>query len=146
MPTREKDSEYLEGDALLKTMLSRDLTPTDFVILSAVMNHCKKTGEYPTASTIQEELTEKYPLKRTQLYDRLSYLSDLGFITMEVLNRPRCYCADKSTFDSGAKEWLRRSREALSREHEKVADMRKFLDETTPTDIARILMKLQGGL
>lgn len=120
-------------------MLFQDLTQTDIAIISAVINCLEESGIHPTASMIQKELAGSYPLKRTQLYDRLAHLRELGFLTMELLKHPRSYRVDNSSVTTGSREWLRRRKQVLSQAFERVSEMLETLEQVAPQDIASIL-------
>ncbi len=127
--------------SLVREKLFQDLNPTDVAILSVISRLGHQNEHHPTASNIQKELLVTHPLRRTQLYDRLAYLTELGFVQADPFRRPRIYQTDKSTLEYGSREWLRRQKEALAQVSDRLEDMLRTIENATPFDVAQLVIQ-----
>jgi hypothetical protein len=125
--------------SLVREKLFQDLNSTDVAILSVISRLNQEDEKHPTASTIQKELLITHPLRRTQLYDRLAYLTELGFVQADPFRRPRVYQTDISTLEYGSREWLRRQKEALAQVSDRLADLLQTIENATPSDVAQLV-------
>ena len=125
--------------SLVREKLFQDLNPTDVAILSVISRLNQENENHPTASTIQKELLVSHPLRRTQLYDRLAFLTELGFVLADPFRRPRVYQTDRSTLEYGSREWLRRQREALAQVSDRLADLLRTIENATSSDVAQLV-------
>jgi hypothetical protein len=82
------------------------LTPTEVTVLSVASELKRANGRPPTASEIRLVLTKRSDLKKTQLYDLLRRLGQLGFIAVRTLPRPRRYIVNQSTLIVGITNWI----------------------------------------
>ncbi|UCH04211.1 MAG: hypothetical protein JSW05_11640 [Candidatus Thorarchaeota archaeon] len=137
--SNEIGSPDIQETSIVREKLFQDLTTTDIAILSVIFRLNQKSEKHPTTSMIQKEMLASHPLRRTQLYERLSHLKELGFISVNPFGRPRSYGIDKSTIVSGSSEWLRRQKEALGQVFNRVEDLLKTFENATPTEVAEII-------
>lgn len=125
--------------SLVREKLFQDLNPTDLAILSVISRLNQENEKHPTASTIQKELLITHPLRRTQLYDRLAFLTELGFVLADPFRRPRVYQTNRSTLEHGSREWLRRQKEALAQVSDRLEDLLQTIENATPSDVAQLV-------
>jgi len=137
--SRESGSLYKNARNLVREKLFQDLSSTDIAILSVISRLSQENEKHPTTSMIQKELLDSHPLRRTQLYDRLAHLNELGFISADPFRRPRSYHIDKSTIESGSREWLRRQKETLTQVSNRLEDLLGTFGNATVTNVAQIL-------
>ncbi|MFW9944933.1 MAG: hypothetical protein ACFFB7_08040 [Candidatus Sifarchaeia archaeon] len=130
---------YKNARNLVREKLFQDLSSTDIAILSVISRLSQENEKHPTTSMIQKELLDSHPLRRTQLYDRLAHLNELGFISADPFRRPRSYHIDKSTIESGSREWLRRQKETLTQVSNRLEDLLGTFGNATVTNVAQIL-------
>jgi hypothetical protein len=121
-------------------LLLGDLTSTDFVILSVALELNKVGGPSPTASIIQRRLGDiGWPLGKTQLYNRLAYLCELGFLSAGLWNHPKRFVADESTIVRGASEWLVAEKDRIQQATKELDARLQLLHETKPSQLASII-------
>ncbi|MHA1960978.1 MAG: hypothetical protein ACW99U_12145 [Candidatus Thorarchaeota archaeon] len=121
-------------------LLLGDLTPTDFAILSVALE-LNRFGEFsPTASMIQRRLDDiGWPLGKTQLYNRLSFLCELGFLSAGLWNHPKRFVADQSTIVRGAREWLVIEKNRIQQAAKELDARLQLLHGTKPSQLASII-------
>ncbi|MHA2602579.1 MAG: hypothetical protein AM324_010650 [Candidatus Thorarchaeota archaeon SMTZ1-83] len=135
----ESGSIHKNAKKLVREKLFQDLSSVDIAILSVISKLNQEDERHPTTSVIQKELLVSHPLRRTQLYDRLAHLHELGFISADPFRRPRSYHIDKSTLESGSREWLRRQKESLEQLSNRIEDLLRTMENATPSEVARLV-------
>jgi DNA-binding transcriptional ArsR family regulator len=136
----KKSNRRSESDRdIVRILLFKDLNNADIAILSAVSRLSQTCRMYPNATMIMNELSTLYPLKSTQVYDHLSRLKEMGFVSIDPFKRPRSYRIDVSTILSGSKEWLHRKKQDLAKASKGIEDALRTFEETSPIDVAQIV-------
>ncbi|MFW9975945.1 MAG: transcriptional repressor [Candidatus Thorarchaeota archaeon] len=84
-----------------------DLTEKEMQILSAVKAQIDEFNEYPTARQIQYSLLKSdVPLRRSQLYEYLKKLNEIGFLSVNAFQHPRKYRLSETTLHYGIREMI----------------------------------------
>lgn len=123
----------------LDTLLDQVLTPTDFSIIDAVTRYRNENGIPPSASEIKANLSRTSQLKKTQLYDRLNRLTQLGFLSVKLLPRPRRYIANKTTIIRGVERWMEEQRASIMSLSSELESLQNILNGLNVTSFATAL-------
>lgn len=124
----------------LRTLILNDLNETDFAILFAILEIKSIEGVAPTAIMIREKMNEHgWPLGKTQLYERLSHLSRIGFVSYGKLEYPRRYSSDEASLMRGAHKWLLRQRNRIIQTTKELDLKLQLLHNIDPKRIASLI-------
>lgn len=124
----------------LREMLLSDISAAGLAILSATQHLIRNKESLPTAADIQKWLISSYPLKKTQLYDRLSFLVHHHFLIVDSFAHPRQYYVDHSIILSGATKWLKKQKGKFEHTLLTLEEKLSILDESDPMQIAGLLI------
>jgi hypothetical protein len=127
-------SIYLE-EAPVESILDQVLSQTDVSIINAVSCFREKNSKLPTAMELLDELSKSSNLKKTQLYDRLTRLSNRGFISMKMLPRPRRYQVNAETIVEGVEKWVEEQKNSIEGLTNELQSVQNFL---TGVDIRKL--------
>ena len=123
----------------VETLLEQILTRTDIKIIENTAQISLRTGKAPTASDILKEMAKTNSLKKTQLYERLSRLTRLGFISVRILPRPRRYITNSNTITEGVERWIEEQMSSIADLSSELESFRKMIKQTDPGAIVSAL-------
>jgi len=117
-------------------LLDQVLNQTDISIIRAVLTFKRNNGKFPSAMEILEELAKTSKLKKTQLYERLTRLSNRRFISIRLLPRPRRYQVNADTIHAGIRKWMEEQKSSIELLASELQSIQCFLKQVDTIRLA----------
>ena len=117
-------------------VLDRVLSHTELEIVQYVLK-MNEDNIAPTATQIQDGM--KHALKKSQLYEKLNRLGELGFFAVREFPRPRKYHANNSTIHQGLKNWLLQQKKYIDTRSQEIEKLHQRLIEVEGNQIKELL-------
>ncbi|MFW9965095.1 MAG: hypothetical protein ACFFCX_16105 [Candidatus Sifarchaeia archaeon] len=128
----ERDSSLVGrglGEDSFETILKQVLPEADLQILKVVARHQREKDQIPTTRDIQGKLPKSFRLKKTQLYDRLKRLNELGFLLILKVQQPRRYFVNSETITKGVERWVEGQRKSIVHRTMELEKIQRFLKQ-----------------
>jgi hypothetical protein len=126
-------------DNSLQNIIISELTASDLAILSSIQRFSSENKTTPTASDILLVLKKHHPLKRSHLYERLTFLVRTKLIAVDRFNHPRRYILNHSTLARGVIELVVSFQDRMKQVSRELELALQDLNHLDPQDVVNLL-------
>ena len=131
--------ESREKECSLENTIISELTSSDLAILSSIRKLSVMRDTAPSAADIMLLLENHHPLKRSHLYERLTYLKQSKLIAVDNFSHPRRYVMNYSTIARGVLALVSNYQEKVEKASRELERTRQDLENLDMNDIIELL-------